>query len=355
MKERGIAAVAVGPTAYMTYLTGAKPHADERACLYVVTPQKAAFLMPALNADQIRSQLPAGAELPFHIWSDAEGPEATLAGLVSALGLAGAAHVDVDESMRADFALLFLDAVKPASRGFAGASLGALRMCKTAQEIAEIDRNAAIDDEAMRAAFACVKAGLRECDVAAEVIKVFGQHDAKPLFTIIGAGSNGAFPHHSVSERVIAQGDAIVIDIGARQGLFSSDITRMAVIGTPSAEYLEVHGTVERAVQAALKAAKPGVKARAVDEAARNVIAAAGYGEFFTHRTGHGLGLEGHEPPYLTETSETVLEEGMVFSIEPGIYLPGKFGVRLEEIVVLEKDGPRIVSKLPRDPHVVTG
>ena len=128
MKERGIAAVAVGPTAYMTWLTGAKPHADERACLYVVTPEKAAFLMPALNADQIRSQLPPDADLPFHIWSDAEGPEATLAGLVSALGLAGATHVDVDESMRADFALLFLDAVKPASRGFAGASLGALRM-----------------------------------------------------------------------------------------------------------------------------------------------------------------------------------------------------------------------------------
>jgi Xaa-Pro aminopeptidase len=109
---------------------------------------------------------------------------------------------------------------------------------------------------------------------------------------------------------------------------------------------------VEAAVQAACAAAKPGVAAKDVDAAARGVITAAGYGPFFTHRTGHGLGLEGHEPPYLTSTSDTILEEGMVFSIEPGIYLPGKFGVRLEEIVILEADGPRIVSRLPREVYV---
>lgn len=122
----------------------------------------------------------------------------------------------------------------------------------------------------------------------------------------------------------------------------------MAVIGTPPPDYDLVHAAVEAAVQAALLAARPGVRASTVDRAARQVIDAAGFGQYFVHRTGHGMGLEGHEPPYIAQAAETVLSEGMVFSIEPGIYLPGKFGVRLEEIVILHADGPEILSKLPR-------
>src|SRR5690606_34008821 len=160
------------------------------------------------------------------------------------------------------------------------------------------------------------------------------------------------FPHHSASERVIEEGDAVVIDIGGRKAGFPSDITRMAVVGLPPEGYGEIHTIVEKAVQAALKAARPGVRACDVDAAARKVITDAGYGEYFVHRTGHGMGIDGHEPPYITATSETVLEEGMVFSIEPGIYLPGRFGIRLEEIVILRADGPEILSSLPRDLYV---
>jgi Xaa-Pro aminopeptidase len=127
------------------------------------------------------------------------------------------------------------------------------------------------------------------------------------------------------------------------------------VVGRPPEGYVEIHAIVERAVQAALAAAKPGVRAREVDAAARDVITAAGYGEYFVHRTGHGLGIDIHEPPYITSTSETVLDEGMVFSIEPGIYLPGRFGIRLEEIVILRETGPEILSALPRDLHVARG
>ncbi len=129
-------------------------------------------------------------------------------------------------------------------------------------------------------------------------------------------------------------------------------MTRMAIVGHAPDGYDEVHAIVERAVQAAMAAARPGVLAKSVDKAARDVIAHAGYGEYFVHRTGHGLGLEVHEPPYLTATSETVLEEGMVFSIEPGIYIPGRFGIRLEEIVILRADGPEILSSLPRQAFV---
>ncbi|RKD35636.1 metallopeptidase family M24 [Rhizobium sp. WW_1] len=127
----------------------------------------------------------------------------------------------------------------------------------------------------------------------------------------------------------------------------------MAVVGLPPEGYGEIHTIVEKAVQAALRTARPGVLARQVDDAARKVIADAGYGQYFVHRTGHGMGIDGHEPPYITATSDTVLEEGMVFSIEPGIYLPGRFGIRLEEIVILRADNAEILSDLPRTAHVV--
>ena len=143
------------------------------------------------------------------------------------------------------------------------------------------------------------------------------------------------------------------MDIGGGQNGYSSDITRMAVVGRPPEGYEAVHAVVEAAVQAALRAARPGVQAKVVDAAARDVIADAGYGKYFVHRTGHGMGVEVHEQPYLTSVSETVLETGMVFSIEPGIYLPGRFGIRLEDIVILREDGPEIFSDLSRDLTVI--
>ena len=170
-----------------------------------------------------------------------------------------------------------------------------------------------------------------------------------PSFWIVGAAGNGAFPHHQTSDRKLEEGDAIVIDIGARKEGFPSDITRMAVVGSAPEGYGQIHSIVEKAVQAALKAARPGVLAKDVDAAARNVIADAGYGEYFVHRTGHGMGIDGHEPPYITATSETVLEEGMVFSIEPGIYLPGKFGIRLEDCFHMTAAGPRFFTQPPSD------
>ena len=143
------------------------------------------------------------------------------------------------------------------------------------------------------------------------------------------------------------------MDIGGRVDGFPSDITRMAVVGHAPEGYGQIHTIVEHAVLAALKAVKPGALASDVDRAARKVISDAGYGEYFVHRTGHGMGIGGHEPPYITATSDIELAEGMVFSIEPGIYLPGRFGVRLEDIVIVRANGPEILSELPRGVHVV--
>ena len=226
-------------------------------------------------------------------------------------------------------------------------------MRKDQDEFVNLKENALIDDRAMLAGFAAIKEGVSEIEIGEAINKHFISEGAKPQFCIVGSGPNGAFPHHHTGNRKVKKGDAILIDIGGRKGTFPSDMTRMSVLGHPPEGYLEIHAIVERAVKAALSAARPGVMAKDVDTAARSVITEAGYGEFFVHRTGHGLGIDIHEPPYITATSEVVLDEGMVFSIEPGIYLQGRFGVRLEEIVILRTDGPEILSELTRKLNLI--
>ncbi len=342
--------VALGPSSHMQWLIGFHTHADERPCLLLVSATDVAFLMPVLNAEGTREHT----DIAFHTWADEEGPDAALSAALAAIGTEAASSVALDETMRADFALLLLDALpSDVRRSFTADTIGALRMVKDEAEIAALKMNAAIADRAVQVAFDAIKPGMTEAELAKQVRAHFGSEGATPSFWIVGGGPNGAFPHHSVSERPLQEGDAIVIDIGARKGGYPSDITRMAVVGQPPEGYGQLHTVVENAVRAALAAARPGVMAKDVDAAARKVIADAGYGEYFVHRTGHGLGIDGHEPPYITATSETVLKEGMVFSIEPGIYLPGRFGIRLEEIVVLRGDGPEILSGLPRGWHAV--
>ena len=351
MQATGTDLLALGPGPNTHWLLGFHTHPDERPCLLMITAERHCFLMPALNAEEVRAQC----DLTLFTWADAEGPDAALQKALGWLGATTARHTAVDEAMRADFAILLLDALPQSAHGYAAECLGPLRMRKDAGEQQQLRDNSAIADAAMQAMFAALRPGMTEAELAALALGVFKDHAAAPLFAIVGAGPNGAYPHHHTGETVLKPGDAVVLDIGARRGAFSSDITRMALIGTPPADYAKVHATVEAAVQAALAAARPAARACDVDRAARSVIEAAGYGPYFVHRTGHGMGLEGHEPPYITETSETVLETGMVFSIEPGIYLPGRFGVRLEEIVILQEDGPEVLSKLPRDAFVPKG
>lgn len=351
MAEEGVGLVALAPGAHMRWLLGVDPHGDERPLLACVTAGHVGFLMPALEAESARQHT----DLPFYTWADDEGPQGAFDRLLSDFSAEDADGIVLDECMRADHAALVQDRLPAARRQFTAATVGALRMRKDGQEYACIKRNAGTADTAMQAAWAAMKPGMREVDVAEIARNSFRDQGATPLFSIVGAGGNGAFPHHQTGETVLRAGDVVVMDIGGRLDGYSSDITRMAVIGRVPEGYDEIHAIVDAAVEAALSAARPGVKAHEIDDAARGVIADAGYGDFFVHRTGHGLGLEGHEPPYITATSQTVLDEGMVFSIEPGIYLPGRFGLRLEEIVILRADGPEILSDLPRDCRVIDG
>ena len=264
-----------------------------------------------------------------------------------------AKHIAIDEAMRSHFALILIEALPNPSYEFTGSTIGALRMRKDQAEFINLKENALIDDRAMQAGFAAIKEGVTELEIGAAINNHFISEGAKPQFCIVGSGPNGAFPHHHTGDRKVEYGDAVLIDIGGRKGTFPSDMTRMSVVGEPPEGYLEIHAIVERAVQAAMAAARPGVMAKEVDAAARGVITEAGYGDYFVHRTGHGLGIDIHEPPYITATSEVILDEGMVFSIEPGIYLQGRFGVRLEEIVILRANGPEILSELSRETNFI--
>lgn len=350
LAELGLNAVVLGPTDSMKYLYGFHPKPDERPCLLVVSAAGAALLMPELNAAEAKQYINA----PMYEYADEDGPRAALQQLFTDLRVEPG-KIAVDEEMRTDFTLLVLDELPGSTPVLAENVIGYLRVRKDEDEIAELIRNARIADNGMEAAFAAMKPGMTEREVADVITDAFLAAGAdRAAFTIVGAGPNGAFPHHHTGQTKLQTGESVLLDIGAVSGLYVSDITRMAFLGEPSAEYQKVHDIVERAVQAGLAAVRPGVRASEVDKAARDVITAAGYGEYFTHRTGHGLGMAGHEAPYITATSDVVLETGMVFSIEPGIYLPGKFGVRLEEIVVVREAGAEIFSELPRDVRVIT-
>lgn len=350
MAETGTDLVAIGPSSHMVYLTGVDPHGDERPVMLLVSKDYAGFLMPALNLDAARKS----SDLPMIAWSDNEGPNGALAQLLDVTGIErNAPSIVLDETMRADFALLLLDALPGARRRFTGDTVSFLRARKGDDEYRLLKASQLLNDKAMQAGVAALKPGMSEREVASIIRNVYLENGARPQFDLVCFGENGAFPHHHTGDTVLKAGDAVLLDIGGRLGGYPSDMTRVAHLGKPGEEFKKVHSIVNAAVEAALAAVKPGVRASAIDDAARSVITQAGYGEFFLHRTGHGLGLDVHEPPYITATSDAVLEEGMVFSIEPGIYLSGRFGIRLEEVVIVRADGPEVLSELPRDVFVV--
>jgi Xaa-Pro aminopeptidase len=348
MRHAGVDLLALSPGDDLFYLLGYSPHADERPCYLLLSATDGLFLVPELNAGQARGHV----DVPMLTYTDAEGPADVLRQARDRLG--PASRVCVADTMRADFVLL-LQARWPKSAFVPGVEVMApVRMIKTADEIAALRRSAATADVAVDAAFAACRPGATEVAVARAVAEAFaaqGVVSAGPA--IVGGGPNSAFPHHASGPRPLQEGEPVLVDVGGRLDGYASDITRMAYLGQPSARYREVHTVVEHAVRAGIDAVKIGAPLAAVDRAARRVIDDAGFGRFFTHRTGHGIGISGHEPPSVTHTNDLPIEEGMVFSVEPGIYLEGEFGVRLEEIVVVTADGGERLSALPREVRIL--
>jgi Xaa-Pro aminopeptidase len=350
MPDAGVGLLALAPTDNLRWLLGFAPLYDERACLLLIGPDGAAMLMPALNAEQTAAHAP---EVELVCWADDLGPVAALHRAIARTGGLDVACLAADPEMRADHLLTLQAAVPGAHAVDASAVLGPLRAIKDDTELARLTHAAALADRAMQAAFAACAPGVSERAVAERVAEVFRAGGATPEFAIVAGGPHGAFPHHESGERSLEPGDAIVIDLGGVSDGYHSDLTRMAVLGEPSDRYREVHAIVEAAVLAATAAVRPGASCGAVDAAARGVIESAGFGEFFVHRTGHGLGISIHEPPWVMAGSDARLQVGMVHSIEPGIYLPGEFGIRLEEIVQVTAEGCERLSALDRAVHVV--
>jgi Xaa-Pro aminopeptidase len=339
MEETGTDLAVIGPTANMRYLLGFVPHADERTCLLLVDRQSVRMVVPNLNREEVAAH--TGIDLIG--WDDADGPQVALRQALAAIR--APRKLAVDGAMRADYLLRLQSVVAPDQAIAVDDLLTPLRICKSAEEIEVLARAAAQADRAMQVAINTCRPGVTEAEVAWATEAAFRQDGAEEVsFTLIASGPNGAFPHHHSGERKLQKGDAVIIDIGASLHGYKSDITRMVHLGQPSADFLRAYAAVYEANQRAMDSVRPGILAGEIDHFARTALEAASYGPFFTHRTGHGLGLEGHEPPWIMAGDMTVLREGMVFSIEPGVYFVGRFGVRIEDIVVVIHSGVRNLS-----------
>jgi Xaa-Pro aminopeptidase len=353
----GLDALLIGVGADLRHLTGYAAMPLERLTLLVVRPDREPVLVvPRLE----RGAAEQGLRAPIEIvtWGETDDPYR-----MAVDGLGEVPAVALSDTMLAMHVLRLQEALGPRARSsLASAVLRDGRMVKDDDEVALLRLAARAADRVVAAIAAGRLVGRTEADVAREVRdRLVAEGHEEAHFAIVGSGPNSASPHHEASERVIEAGEPIVLDIGGSLGGYGSDITRTLWVtggdpaSVPDARFLELFGVLETAQAAGTAAVRPGVTCEAVDRAAREVIDAAGYGEAFFHRTGHGIGLEGHEEPYLVAGNRLPLREGMAFSVEPGIYLPGSYGARIEDIVVCGADGPLVLNEAPRALTVVHG
>lgn len=337
--------VVLGPSSHMRWLTGVDPHGDERPVMVLVSADGAAFLMPALNADAARH----ATDLPFFVWSDGDGPSHALkAALASLIEQRADMSLVFDETMRTDFAFLVMRLFDSPRIAFTEDTVGALRRRKDAREVAALRESARINDLAVMAGFDALREGVAETQIVDVVYGEMKRQGARPGFCLVAFGANAAMPHHHSNDTRLAANMPVLIDAGCWWQGYPSDMTRTGVFGEASPEFLAAFDAVETAVQAAMAAFRPGITGQEMDGVARGALERAGHGEAFIHRLGHGMGLDIHEPPYLTSTSLDPLDEGSVFSIEPGVYHAGRFGIRLEDIVLVQDGGLQILSSLGR-------
>jgi len=283
-----------------------------------------------------------------HTWTETENPTALVA---AALGGVTGRTLVVGDRTWAGF-LLHLQEALPGNQWLSATPmLRELRMIKSAEEVAALREAGAAVDAIFQEMLAHPWAGRSEREVGEEIAALMRRGGCEAVdFVIVGSGPNGASPHHANSDRLIQPGDAVVLDFGGpfRDGYYA-DITRTVVVGPPSAALRQVYAVVQAAQETGVRAMRPGVPCQEVDAAARQVIVQAGYGDYFTHRTGHGIGLDGHEEPYMVAGNTLPLAPGMTFSVEPGIYLPGQFGVRIEDIVVCTGTGAERLNQASRE------
>ncbi|QZP38667.1 M24 family metallopeptidase [Halobaculum magnesiiphilum] len=347
-------ALVLFPSTNLRYLTGYSEHPSERHFLLFVVPDAdPVFLVPELSGEQVRAETAVD---DVRTWGDDEDPVAAVGSVAADLALANdAPHVLVDDTMHARFTQDLHEVLPGATFGLASEVLADLRVIKDDAEVAALRRAGEAADAVIRELRADGDdvVGMTEADLARHIEDrlVANGGTGVSFETIVGSGPNGAMPHHTHGDRVIRAGDPVVLDFGTRVDGYPSDQTRTLVFGdaSPPEGFREVHRVVREAQEAAVEAVEPGVTTGEVDAAAREVIEEAGYGEEFIHRTGHGVGLDVHEEPFVVAGGEREIEAGMVFSVEPGVYLPDEFGVRIEDLVVVTDDGCVRLNRTDRD------
>ncbi len=348
--ENDLAGVIVTPGPDLVWLLGYRPTAiTERLTMLVLSPDNdPTLLVPILERPDAEAAEGAGS-VSLVDWEDGTDPYEVAGPLLRPDGAFG-----ISDSAWA-MHLLGLQRALPRSRYRSLTEcLPMMRAVKDDNELQRLTAAGAAADSTYGEIVQRRFAGRRETDVAAdlaELLREFGHEQVD--FTVVGSGPNGANPHHEAGDRVIEPGDAVVLDFGGLRYGYGSDTTRTVCVGEPTPEIREVHEVVRLAQQAGVDAVRPGVSCQEIDRAARKVISDAGYGEQFIHRTGHGIGVTTHEPPYMVEGEDQPLVPGMCFSVEPGIYLAGKFGVRIEDIVTVTTDGGKRFNNTDRSLAVV--
>jgi Xaa-Pro aminopeptidase len=346
--DAGVDALLVSPGADLRYLTGYQALPLERLTCLVVPAEADPFLVvPALERPAAQASPAGGLGLEIAGFAETDDAYALIARRLPA----GVRRFAVDNHMWAEKLLAFQAALPDAQACLAGDVLTELRMRKSPAEVAALRRAGGAIDRVHRRVGEWLRAGRTEREVArdiADAILAAGHETVD--FVIVGSGPNSASPHHEVSDRVIRSGDPVVVDIGGTTADgYCSDSTRTYAVGEPPAAFRELYEVLLRAQTAQTEAVRPGITAEQLDAIGRDIITAAGYGEHFIHRTGHGIGLEGHEEPYIVAGSRRALAPGMAFSIEPGIYLPGTFGARIEDIAVCTEGGGERLNLTGRD------
>lgn len=352
MAARGVDYLVATPSSDMIYLAGIAAEPSERL-LALILPASGppTLVLPRLEAGKLAETATFALRA---VWEETEDPVSLVARLVAG-GAGGRPVVAVGDQTWASTLLAMQKAMPLASFVPAGPLLSTLRVIKSPAEVALLREAARRADAAWARILAEPLLGKSEAEVASLVSSYLVEAGlAKVSFCIVGSGPNSAKPHHEPGARRLAAGDAVVFDYGGTFAHYQSDITRTLFIGQPSERQRAVYEAVATAQEAAFRSIRPGVTAGEVDAVARGRLRAAGLGQYFIHRTGHGLGLDVHEEPYIVSGSELPLREGMVFSVEPGAYLPGEFGVRLEDIVVVTATGAERLNQAPRALAVAT-
>ncbi len=351
MREKGIDCLALSAGADLAYLTGYVGMPLERITLFVLGAYAPpTMIVPSLEVPRVFTE---GGIFQLRAWADHENMMTVCANAIRAAAPPNPT-VAINNTMRADHVLGLQHEMRFSRFVNADKVLRDLRVIKSAAEVHLLKDAAAAIDSVVGQLGELDWVGRTEKDMATDIssrILTVGHENVE--FVIVGSGENGASPHHEPGDRTIARGDVVVVDIGGSKDGYCSDTTRCVAIGTPSDQVQQAYAALRSAQEAAVAAVRPGVTCSEIDAVARGALNESGYGKHFIHRTGHGIGLEVHEEPYLVAGNDEALVAGMCFSVEPGIYVDGQFGLRLEDIVAVTETGVESLNTTPHDLIVV--